>query len=351
VLGGCGALLGLGDSPAISDPGDVDVPDATTPEATKPEATTPEAMTPEATTPEAMTPEAMTPEATTSDVMTGDVTTDQADDGNPPTTDAADSAPPPLPSVESGHLQLWLTADRGVSCTNGEVVAWADQSGHGRPVIRGSHKGPQCPPTDHALAGVNLPYFSAPGTTPPFDDETLDVDLSFLANTDFTIFVVERRWADANRDMQIIGTEYPQRQYTSCPAAGHQIDLGYVYYDGYPALNFESVCYLPYSGTRGEVRPVPPQPPIAASYDMVRLSQASAPSPTVWWNGVQVNVGGATGGPGSGFSGGGIGRALAVDTDERFIGDIAEVVVFDAGLSDPERVQIETYFKTHWQLP
>jgi hypothetical protein len=47
-----------------------------------------------------------------------------------------------------------------------------------------------------------------------------------------------------------------------------------------------------------------------------------------------------------------IGRALGVtDLDERFIGDIAEIVVFNVGLTDPERLQMEAYFKTHWQLP
>jgi hypothetical protein len=234
------------------------------------------------------------------------------------------------------------------------VIAWADLSGHDRPVTSGSHKGPECPPTGHALAGVNLPYFSAPGTTPPYNDETLDVDLRFLANTDFTIFAVERRWADGPgaRDEQIIGTDVPNETNAGCPAAGYQINLGYVFYDGYPALDYESACYQPWTGTRGRVPSVPSPPPIAASYDMVRLWQANAASPTVWQNGVKVNVGGASGGPGSGFSGGAIGRAMRSHTsDERFIGDIAEIVVFDVALSDPERLQMEAYLKAHWQLP
>jgi hypothetical protein len=261
----------------------------------------------------------------------------------------------PLPAVGSGHLQLWVTADRGVTCVNNEIAAWADQSGLNRPVTSGSHKGPQCPTSGHSLAGVNLPYFSAPGTTPPFNDETLDIDLRFLAHTDFTIFAVERRWADGlvgGHDEMIIGTDVPNEISMACPAAGDQINLGYVFYDGYPALDFESVCYQPYSGTRGPSPLVPSPPPIAASYDMVRLWQANAASPTVWQNGTKINVGGASGGPGSGFAGGGIGRAIEQDgADMRFIGDIAEIVVFDVALTDAERLQMEAYFKQHWQLP
>jgi hypothetical protein len=262
-----------------------------------------------------------------------------------------------LPPIEPSHLELWLTADRGVSCVNGEITAWADQSGHARAVTSGSHKGPECPMTGHALAGVNLPYFSAPpapGDAGPFNDETLDVDFSFLANSDYTIFVVERRWEDrpGPRSELLLGTDYPSGVYVAGGNNGCQLDFGYVYYDQKPALDMETVCHLPYSGTRGPVLWVPSPPPAPASYDMVRLSQNVAVSPTVWQNGKQVNLGAASGGRASDFKGGSIGRALSVsDLDERFIGDIAEIVVFNVGLTDPERLQMEAYFKTHWQLP
>jgi hypothetical protein len=285
---------------------------------------------------------------------------DRPDAGDAAANDGDDSGVDsglPLPPIEPSHLQLWLTADRGVSCANGEITDWADQSGHARAVTSGSHKGPECPASGHALAGVNLPYFSAPpapGDAGPFDDETLDVDFSFLTNTDYTIFVVERRWEDrpGPRGELILGTDYPSGAYIKGGNNGCQIDFGYVYYDGKPALDSETVCYLPYSGTRGPRPWVPSPPPAPASYDMVRLTQKVAVSPTVWQNGTQINIGGASGGRASGFKGGSIGRALGVtDIDERFIGDIAEIVVFNVGLTDPERLQMEAYFKAHWQLP
>jgi hypothetical protein len=202
---------------------------------------------------------------------------------------------------------------------------------------------------------VNLPYFSAPGTTPPYNDETLDVDLRFLTGTDYTIFAVERRWADpaagAARTEEIIGTEMSDES-AKCPASGYQIPFGYVYYDGYPALGFESMCYTPYSGTRGRVPSASVPPPSPAAFDMLRFAKAVAASPTVWQNGVQVNVGGASGGAGSGFSGGAIGRGLRIMTyDDRYVGDIAEIIVYDVGLTDPERLTMDSYLKTHWNLP
>jgi hypothetical protein len=83
---------------------------------------------------------------------------------------------------------------------------------------------------------------------------------------------------------------------------------------------------------------------------MLRLAQGTAASPTVWQNGVKVNGGGASGGPGAGFVGGSIGRAFGVDGENRFQGDIAEIVIFDAALSDTEAQQMLAYFKAHWQL-
>jgi hypothetical protein len=260
----------------------------------------------------------------------------------------------PLPAVASEHLQLWLTADKGVDCVSGEVTIWSDQSGKHRDAVKGAHKGPQCPATLHALAGANLPYFSAPGTAPPFNDETLDIGLAFLAGTDYTIFVVERRWADrtpaSQQNEELIGTDLPTDINPTCPSAGDQIDLGYAYYDGFPTLGYESVCYQPYTGTRGRVPDAAGLPPSPTAVDMLRLAQNVGASPTVWQNGVQVNGGAASGGPGSGFVGGSIGRAFGVDADNRFQGDIAEVVIFDAGLADADVQQMLAYFKAHWHL-
>ena len=257
--------------------------------------------------------------------------------------------------VARSHLQLWLTADRGVRCDNGTgtIATWTDLSGHHRNATSGAHKGPACHATLHALAGVDLPYFSAPGDRPPYIDGTLDLDLGFLAHTDFTIFVVERRWADGSRvdrpNQELIGTDF-NRDPRQCPEAGYQITLGYAYYDGIPTLNYESNCYRPWSGTRGPVPPTPALPPGPLAIDMLRLAQSHASSPTVWQNGVRINVGGASGGAGADFTGRSIGRAFESRSDNRFRGDIAEIVIFDAALGDVEAHAMEAYFREHWRL-
>jgi hypothetical protein len=267
--------------------------------------------------------------------------------------DASDAGLP-LPAIEPGHLKVWLTADRGVTCTSTEgVTVWADQSGNGRNATNGSHKGPECPTTGHALNGTNLLYFSAPGTTAPYFDETLDLPLEFLNGTEFTIFVVERRWEDSpahGPNRMLLGTDYPYDGSTACPGAGDLITFGYVYYDGFPALDYESQCYSPASGTRGRAPDASVLPPSPIALDMLWLFLEAGAGPTVWQNGVKINGGGSSGGPGVSLLGGSIGRAFANTSDNRFIGDIAEVVIFDVGITDAERLEMEGYFNEHWNL-
>ena len=260
--------------------------------------------------------------------------------------DAADAGPT-LPNVGAGHLQLWLTADKGVTCTANQVTTWADQSGKGHTATSGSHTGPQCPPAGHALNGINLPYFSSPGGA-PFADESLDVNLSFLDGTDFTVFVVERRWKDrtfgGGDNNALIGTDPPVNG--ACPdAADTFFFFGYSYYDGFPALNYEPLC----GGTRGGVSDASTLPPSPTVLDMLRLEQ-DAGTHALFQNGVKVNGGGTAGRFSHGLVGGAIGRA-GTASESRFQGDIAEVVIFDTALGDTAKQQMEAYFKAHWNLP
>lgn len=259
------------------------------------------------------------------------------DSGKP---DDAGDAGPSLPNVAAGHLQLWLTADRGVTCVSNEVSIWSDQSPKKRDATRGSHKGPQCGITGHALAGVNLPYFSAPGS--PSRDESLDVNLSFLVGSGMTVFIVERRWKDRAQNggnAALLGTD------TIDSTCDSQIFFGYAYFDGYPTLDFEPQCV----GTRGQVPDASALPPSPPALDMLRLT-LDAGSHEVYQNGLKVNGGGTSGTPATKLQGGSIGWAQSNSVENRFQGDIAEVVVFDVGLTDNEKQQMEAYFKAHWNL-
>ena len=65
---------------------------------------------------------------------------------------------------------------------------------------------------------------------------------------------------------------------------------------------------------------------------------------------MRINVRGASDGAGEAFTGGAIGRAYESRGDNCFRGDIAEIVIFDAALSDVDAPAMEAYFREHWRL-
>ena len=265
-----------------------------------------------------------------------------------------------LPNVAQGHLNLWLTADRGVTCTGGaqRITTWADQSSHHRDATAGNHAGPRCNAAGHTYASVDLPFFDAPAppanAPQPVAEGTLDVDLGFLAGKDYTIFVVERRWGDraSNEGSTLLGTDVPLFP-NACPGEKNRVlGFGYVYYSGFPELQNEQNCL---NGTKGGVPDASAPPPSPLVYDMTSLSQSADDGGGLR----QVSQNGTLLGPGipsgtlSGIVGGSIGRwlsPLAANGDMRFLGDIAEVVIFDATLSTNEQQQMTAYLKTHWGL-
>jgi hypothetical protein len=257
--------------------------------------------------------------------------------------------PPMLPSLSAAsNLKLWLSADYGVDCTSGRVQKWTDLSGSGRDATpQMGQLPPQC--GTHSLNNVDVPYFSAPEKDPPFTGETLDVDLGFLQSTSYTIFVVERRWADRTNPTEaclFLGTTVANDD-PMCPNAAHMaLQMGYVYYDGFPAIGMDVSCL----GCRGQIPPVM-GPPAPAAFDMIRYT-LGGPGEEFWVNGKKIAFNDMDMDGLHAASGGAIGRALLIGvSDLRYIGDIAEVLVFDAPLSDPDRGAMETYLKNHWAQP
>jgi hypothetical protein len=294
-----------------------------------------------------------------------------------PDVDAApaDAGPDVLPgpsAIDPGHLRLWLTADRGMGCTavpstdggvGRRVTYWADQSGHSDDAfLMLGELGPRCEVDGgaHAANGVQLPYFSAPQTGNVID-ETLDVDLSFLTSPAYTVFAVERRWADYSLNSpqyqeSILGTSEPpaveaQNPQTCATVTPDQIfSLAYRYGDSALDLEFDQWCgvNIIYSG----VSAVPSSPPAPLALDMVRLDPTSGHE--LWVDGDKVGTNTMTD-PIVYASGGAIGRAFIVTTvsgqDMRFRGDIAEILAYDTALSDVDRVKVEAYLRGHWGLP
>jgi hypothetical protein len=273
--------------------------------------------------------------------------------------DAAQEAPPstvasPLAVVPT-HLRLWLTADRGIACVSGRVARWTDQSGHSNDAtLQSGQLGPLCGPqnTAHRINGINVPYFSAPANGNVVD-ETLDVDLSFLANTGYTILVVERRWYDApnaNWSENLVGTNIQAEANLNLVCASRPRDsvlqFGYVYYQGPPQLSFDQEC----DGVQANMAAAPAAPPAPVRQDTAMFDPALGH--VLWSDGLQL-AGNASVAPllmaTDGAVGRGVVRTTATGLDGRFRGDIAEVVVYDAALADAERVVVEGYLKGHWK--
>lgn len=281
----------------------------------------------------------------------------EGSDADAPTNPEAttDDAQAPL----SPRLRLWLTADVGLTCASQRVTRWADQSGHGDDaVVSQQQLGPACS-IGHAAAGVDLPYF---GDLPDAGmggsiDGTLDVDLSFLANSDYTLFVVERRWADppagvAGRYESLIGTTLPPQAGAGCwntSTPDQMVSFGYVFNGGTLDFSLDHHCDqidVPLAWT-----PASPRAPLqidTALFDAFHGGE-------VFQNGTAI-ASNATQKAASYAGGGGIGRVATESTDAgqldgRFQGDIAEVLAYDKALDDAERGAVTAYLQRHWQLP
>jgi hypothetical protein len=308
----------------------------------------------------------MADDGTTSNDSSGS-TPDAAGDGG----DAASRDASSPSTVAPDHLRLWLNASVGVACEDASdasgtsrVTRWIDQSGRGddATLARGQ-LGPQChvAPMAHAVHGVDLPYFSAPQTGNVVD-ETLDVDLSFLAGSDYSIFVVERRWADypdgaVLRGEFFLGTTVrPEEEgyAAACPTptsmigvVNEALQLGYTYYQGSPTIVFDQAC----NGLARPVASVPDPPPSMLREETFVLD--STRGRALWIQGFPVAAAPNTV-PLAYAGGGAIGRALiatiAIGAEPRYRGDIAEVVVYDAALESAERGAVEAYLMAHWGI-
>jgi hypothetical protein len=271
-----------------------------------------------------------------------------SNDGGMGSVDSADPGSSPQ-SIEPDYLRLWLRADRGITCTAGRVAMWEDQSGRANNAWpQYGQLGPQCDLPNHVYNGVALPYFSAPKTQNIYD-ETLDVDLNCLVNVEYTLFVVERRWADypdrSTSAEYTVGTTVQGASLANLDGgcAPGAFQFGYVYDGVGPQLVLDQGC----SRAARMVTRVPSSGPADLTEETGAYSGA-------WGHGVWI-----AGSPVAFVNdqtelmtayGGAVGRGIVLDStwDTRFRGDIAEIVIYDTSLSSAEMSQVETYLALHW---
>jgi hypothetical protein len=252
-------------------------------------------------------------------------------------------------SVAPDHLRLWLKADQGITCVAGRLTRWEDQSGranHASPQY--GQLGPHCDLASHAYLGVMLPYFSAPKTQNIYD-ETLDIDLNCLVNVEYTLFVVERRWADyqdrSSSAEYVVGTTVQGAALAhfdgGCAPGAFQ--FGYAYDGDGPQLVLDQGC----SRAASSVKRVPSSGPAALSEETGSYSGAWGHA--LWIPGAPIaHVSDQT--ELTSAYGGAIGRGIVSNSksDTRFRGDIAEIVIYDTALDTVEMSKIERYLALHW---
>ena len=264
-----------------------------------------------------------------------DVGTDAVSDAG------ADAAANPQTIVGSS-LQLWLTADKGVTCitntTPNRITTWADQSGHNHNATAATANGPQC--NKHSINSIDVPYFSAPGSAAPHNDEIFNVDLTFLLGSPYTIAIVEKRWADKSTFASLIGTLVPGE--AQADPGDHDKALSFGYTQGSLVVDQYYDRMLAYNQ---------PAAPETTAHLVIAWFEPST-GHRLFIDGNDVDD--ALSDAGSALlaaQAGTIGTANYINAfDQRFSGDIAEVIVANGALSTSALTQLGVYIKAHWGL-
>jgi hypothetical protein len=284
------------------------------------------------------------PDSPMSDAGPNDVVTDSSPtDSSGDTTPACGTGCPS--TIQADHLVLWLAADFGVTCTSGHVSAWQDRGGSNLPVAPVSGKnGPQC--GIDQIAGRAALFFDRPGNDD--NDGVLTVALDqILTDTDYTVFVVERRKSDT--DGYVLGTG-------GSGVCDSDTDMAYRF--GYNALGSPPMFIAgPYSfDNEGDLGCLDPAFSVAAY-------SASAPAAleieTFDSNvGHSLLINGTAAGsntdmnPITSLSNPFIGRAFDAPAQSahhsRYLGDVGEIVIYDAALGTADRNSVAAYLKQRW---
>lgn len=229
------------------------------------------------------------------------------------------------PGGVSSGLQVWLKADAGTSTTtNGaNLSAWNDQSGNGRHATM-SNLSRQ--PVYHASAINGLPAIYTNGGS-----RYLDVDLSSIANGEFTIIAVTQR-ANSNFFNYFIGINPGAASNSNLAMGfrqGNQINLSL------PTGNSRAMVTT-YAGVNE------PATSMWADYSSTATRRVGMTQ-----NGVDLQV---TGTGGTIIAQTGIGQIGRGSNTAGFTGFISEVIVYNRVLSSTERNQVQSYLAVKYGL-
>jgi hypothetical protein len=305
-------------------------------------------------------------DASLTDGATSDATStnDASTSGDSGSNDAGSDAGPidscigfndcPSEIDENTKLQIWLRGGFGETCTGGRLVTWADQSGKGNNATPPtSSDGGAGLPAQCGVAKINdhdVVTFTAPpprdaGSATEFIDETLDTKLGFLVSSDYTFFVVHQRTLDTTQ--ALIATDDTFLLSSGCPGSNYEkaFFLGFNQFSG---TGFGAGYY------QGCARAIAPVDSFVLGHvDVSEIVFAAASGHVLYVNGAQVykvDSGGLDLSAVSVVGRGSIGRGTDTFDDDRFHGQIAEIIGFNVALSDADRIDVEGYLKRQYGL-
>jgi hypothetical protein len=281
---------------------------------------------------------------------------DSPPDGSP-ATDSGPACGAGCPAnVEPTSLVLWISADVGVTCDQSSpprVTGWNDRRAGSTVTLAPAPTklGPRC--DGATLNGTPLPYFDR--TTTDIDNGVLKVDLTPLNNSDYTVFVVERR-RTGNAGF-ILGTDVP----APLTVPGICVDDNGMSANAHAAYQFGYQSAVVFEAGSYTFNPDPSSPDCNEPSALV--SAFSTPQAALEidflskGNTHSLTIGSTTNSsddvdPMAGLMQGYLGRAfdLPSTSDSRYLGEVAEVVIYKAALSSTEVTAVSNYLKARWGL-
>lgn len=259
-------------------------------------------------------------------------------------------------NVESTALQLWLRGNIGETCgPDHRLTFWKDQSGASGHDAIGGDAGlpPQCGVAK--IGTTDVVTFTAPpevdaGKFTAYVDETLTTDLTYLDSTAYTLIVVHSRASDS--PSALLATD---KSHTTggggllCLENGSDPETALFF--GYQELTSISTAIAYSEGCANsdfatDLFTSPNTPEV----DELVFSESTGHQ--IFINGVQHYAGDGTnddlsplGIPGHGVIGRGVNMYLS---DDRYQGNIGEIIVYSVALTTSERNMIHQHLSRQW---
>jgi hypothetical protein len=264
--------------------------------------------------------------------------------------------------VDGSHLQLWLRGD-SADCSGGRVTKWHDLSGHGRDAVpevysdSGVALAPAC--GSDTINGRTVLTFDAPDSSAPFFAGTLTVDLSFMANANYSVYIVHRPQAPLGHTVGLLAADHTTAIQTtilcSDPTNSSMQNDGNLDFgmnggaDAATSFTYDRSAACSLFSTSSAVN----HGSTKAWLEILTFDKSTGHQmtdfETVTLTG-DAGVGDLTQLADNNLQSSAIGRRSNAAADLRYYGDIAEIVVYDLSTSSGTG-SLDTYFEDVWGLP